>query len=256
MTKKPFVTALLMALAIIASPRLFDTPDSVIPAVDDAPTKAGSYNWLDRHNSVVKRVHEGHVDLLLVGDSITHGWGGSPDSVRHDAVGELWEKYYASRNAVNEGFGWDRTQHVLWRFDHGELAGISPKVAVVMIGTNNIGANKPEDILAGVAAIVEELNTKLPKTKVLLLGIFPRDEKPDTFNRRQVAAVNSLIQSRLGTRKGVTYLDLGDRFLQADGTISRDTMGDYLHPTAAGYKIWATAMEPTLSKLMHDRPRQ
>jgi lysophospholipase L1-like esterase len=210
---------------------------------------------MDRHNAVVDRVKQGHVDLILVGDSITHGWGGSPDETRGDAIGELWRKYFGSRNAVNEGFGWDRTQHVLWRFDHGEIDGIAPKVAVVLIGTNNIGANKAGDVVLGITAVVDELRKKLPSTKVLLLGIFPRDEKPDTYNRKQVAEINGLVASSVGKEDGVTYLDLSSTFVQPDGTISRDVMRDFLHPTAKGYALWVQAMEPTLAKLMGDAAR-
>ena len=101
MTKPSFLTAGLLAAALVSAARQANLPDSVIPAVDEAPTKAGSYNWMDRHNAVVDRVKQGHVDLILVGDSITHGWGGSPDETRGDAIGELWRKYFGSRNAVN-----------------------------------------------------------------------------------------------------------------------------------------------------------
>jgi len=252
MTMRSLVFAGMIAAGCGGSALQVARPDSVIPAVDDAPTKAGDYNWMDRHDAVVNRVKHGNVDLILVGDSITHGWGGSPDMTRGDAIGELWTRYYAGRNAVNEGFGWDRTQHVLWRFDHGEIDGISPKVAVLLIGTNNIGSNKPSEIVLGIAAIVEELHAKLPSTKVLLLAIFPRDEKPDTFNRKQVAEVNAAVASTIGRLEGVTFLDLTNTFLEPDGTISRDVMQDFLHPTAKGYEMWARAMEPTLAKLMGD----
>jgi lysophospholipase L1-like esterase len=238
MKKPSFLAASLCLATLVGASWQATKPDSVVPTTDEPANQ--SYNWMARHESVVNRVKQGNVDLLLIGDSITHGWGGPPDGVRGDAIGELWTKYFGSRNAVNEGFGWDRTQHVLWRFDHGELDGISPKVAIVLIGTNNIGSNKTPDVVAGMTAVLDELHQKLPKTKVLLLGIFPRDEKPD---------------ASLGKRKGVTYLDLTATFLQPDGAISRDVMGDFLHPTAKGYEMWAKAMEPTLAKLMGDTPR-
>ncbi len=230
-------------------------PETVIPAIDEAPTRDHAYNWMDRHNAEVKRAALGNVDLLLVGDSITHGFGGPPDSVRGDPVGALWTKYLGSRNALNEGFGYDRTQHVLWRFDHGEVDGISPKVAIVLIGTNNIGTNNTADVVAGITAVVDELQLKLAKTKILLLGIFPRDQQPDTPNRKEIGEVNQLVETTLGKRDGVTYLDLTSTFLQPDSTISKEVMGDYLHPTAKGYDMWLKAMEPTLANLMGDSPR-
>ena len=246
------VLSLLLAAAMLAHGPL---PETVVPAIDEAPTKAGSYNWMERHEKVDARVRQGNVGMILVGDSITHGWGGSPDDVRGDSVGQLWTTYFASRNAVNEGFGWDRTQHVLWRFDHGEIDGISPKVAVVMIGTNNIGVNTSADIEAGITAIVDELHHKLRRTKVLLLAIFPRGEQPTDPARRQVAEVNALLAAHLAHRSYVTYLDLTQTFLQPDGTITRETMGDFLHPTAAGYDRWVKAMEPTLAKLYGDQAK-
>ncbi len=230
-------------------------PETVIPVIDEAPTRAKSFDWMARHNAVVERVKQGHVDLLLIGDSITHMWGGVPEEQTIHGRGDyLWDKYFGSRNAVNLGFGWDRTQHVLWRFDHGEIDGIKPKVAVVMIGTNNMGTNSSEDIATGIDTIVSQLRHKLPRTKILLLGIFPRDPKPDSKNRKQIAEVNAKI-SVLGKEKGITYLDLTSSFVQTDGTISSEIMPDYLHPSAKGYGIWAKAMEPTLAKLFGDRPR-
>ncbi len=227
-------------------------PETVIPVIDEAPTKAKSYDWMARHNAVVSRVKQGNVDLLLIGDSITHMWGGVPQA---PGPGEyLWDKYFGSRNAVNLGFGWDRTQHVLWRLENGEIDGVNPKVAVVMIGTNNLGTNTSDDIATGIDTIVSKLRHKLPKMKILVLGIFPRDQKPDTPMRKQIAEVNAKI-SILGKERGITYLDLGSKFLERDGTISSEMMGDFLHPTPKGYAIWARAMEPTLAKLFGDKRR-
>lgn len=241
----------LLALAVFSQ----TPPDTVVPAEDLAPTKAGSYNWLERHEGVVRRVKQGKVDLILVGDSITHGWGGEPAEGGNNGNGaKLWDTFFGGRNAVNMGFGWDKTQHVLWRFDHGEIDGISPKAAVVMIGTNNVGSNTTPDIVAGITAIVDKIHVKLPKTKVLLLGIFPRDREPTSKNRQQLAEINKSIAD-LGKRPWITYMDLTDKFLEPDGTIAQTTMRDYLHPTAKGYETWGRAMEPTLAKLMGDKAR-
>jgi len=155
---------------------------------------------------------------------------------------------------VNLGFGWDRTQHVLWRLENGEIDGIHPKVAVLMIGTNNIGTNSNDDIVTGIDTIVSTIRHKLPKTKILVLGIFPRDPSPTAWIRKQVTEINDKI-SLLGKEKGITYLDLSSIFLQPDGTISKEIMGDYLHPTPKGFGMWARAMEPTLAKLFGDKPR-
>lgn len=228
-------------------------PTTVIPAIDEAPTKAHSYDWMARHNAVVDRVKQGNVDLIMVGDSITHMWGGVPKQGWRDRGDDMWDKFLAPRNAVNLGFGWDRTEHVLWRLENGEIDGIHPKVAVVMIGTNNLGANKPTEIAQGITAIVQKLRSKL-HCKVLLLGIFPRGQQPGTTQRQQIIEINSMI-SKLGKERGVTYLDLGKIFLQPDGSISAEIMPDFLHPSPKGYELWANAMEPALAKLFGDKPR-
>src|SRR5690349_1793025 len=207
--------AFLLISAMIAAPLLQDPkPETMIPVEDLAPTKAGDYDWLARHEAAVERVKKGSVDLLLIGDSITHGWGGEPK--QGSGENPLWDKYFGKRNAVNLGFGWDRTQHVIWRLEHGEADGISPKAAMIMIGTNNIGSNSAEDIAKGVGGILDVLKSKCPRTKVLLLAIFPRDEKPADKNRIAVAEANAKI-SELGKRRGVTFLDIGSKFTGADG---------------------------------------
>ena len=133
---------------------------------------------------------------------------------------KTWKRFYGPRNAANFGIGGDRTQHVLWRIQNGELDGIEPKVVVLMIGTNNASGNTPDEIAQGITAIVEELRSRLPKTKVLLLGVFPRSEKPDADPRASSKSVNEKI-ARLDDGSNVKYLDIGKAFLNEDGTISQ-----------------------------------
>lgn len=213
-------------------------PVTVIPAIDEGPTKAGAYDWMGRHNEVVARVKQGDVGLLMIGDSITHGWNE-----------DLWKQYYAPRKAVNLGFGWDGTQHVLWRLQHGEVDGIEPKAAVLLIGTNNIGGSSVEDVAQGISAVVDELQKRLPKTQILVLGVFPRGELPTDPLRGKIKDLNLKI-SALGKRPNVSFLEIGEAFLAPDGSISKDTMPDFLHLTPAGYRKWVDAMEPTLGRLM------
>lgn len=198
--------------------------------------------WGPRHKAVNERLEKGNVDLLYVGDSITHGW---------ENVGkELWDTYYAPRNAVNMGFSGDQTQHVLWRLDHSDLEGISPKLAVLMIGTNNSNGNDntAEEIADGIIAICHRLRTRLPGTKILLLAIFPRGPKPSA--QRQKNAEAGLLASRIADNKMIYYLDINKGFLSNDGILTKDIMPDYLHPNKTGYKIWAEAIEPKIAELM------
>ena len=193
------------------------------------------------------RVKQGNVNLIFVGNSITHLW----ESTGKD----VWKKYYGSRNAVNLGIGGDQTSHVLWRLDHGNIDGISPKLAVVMIGTNNAGHQPPQppkQIARGVKAVVQRLQTKLPQTKILLLAIFPRGADNNDVLRKKNTATNAII-AKLADSQKVFYLDIGPQFLAADGTLSKTIMPDLLHPNDNGYEIWAKAIEPTVVKLMGEQ---
>jgi lysophospholipase L1-like esterase len=208
-----------------------------------------SYDWVSRHESIVRLIKTRKPDLIFIGDSITHFWGGEPADAKLRGAA-VWDKYYGKRNAINLGYGWDRTENVLWRLRHGEIEGISPKLVVVMIGTNNTALNTAPEIAAGITAICDELHVRLPQAKILLLGIFPRGAKPNP-GREKVSEVNRLI-AQLEGRGNVTYLDLGHVFVEADGSILPEVMNDYLHPTEAGYERWASAMEPTLKRLLSE----
>lgn len=199
--------------------------------------------WMPRHQEKLARIQQGNVDLLMIGDSITHGW--------EDAGKEVWAKYYAHRNAVDLGYGGDRTENVLWRLQHGEVDGINPKVAVLMIGTNNAGhRHEPSAYTAkGVRAVLDELQARLPNTKVLLLGIFPRGETSEDGLRVLNNRTNTLLEKMADGEK-VVYLNINDQFLDEHGVLPKTIMPDLLHPNAEGYAIWAKAMEPTLKKML------
>lgn len=211
-----------------------------------------SGSWMKRHEAFLERAKQGKIDLLFLGDSITNGWSGR-DKQGNGPI-EIWERHYAPRNAANFGIGGDRTQHVLWRIENGEVDGISPRVAMLMIGTNNAGANTSDEIAEGIEAIVKTLRQKLPKTKILLLGVFPRGEKPNPI-REKLTAVNQRI-SKLDDCEMVKYLDIGAKFLNEDGTISKEIMPDFLHLKRVGYRIWADAVEPTLWSMLDEEPAQ
>ena len=196
--------------------------------------------WLERHNQFNERVKQGNVDLIFVGDSITHAWESEGK--------EVWAEYYEKRNAVNLGIGGDQTQHVLWRLDNGNIAGINPKLAVLMIGTNNVSDNTAEEIGEGITAIVQKLREKLPETKILVLAIFPRYEKPDAMREKLTRA--SQIASKTADNRTVFFMDIGNEFMSSDGTLIEDIMPDFLHPVSEGYVRWAKAIEPHVVKLM------
>jgi beta-glucosidase len=185
------------------------------------------------------------VDLVFLGDSITYGW--------ENKGKQVWEQNYAKHNALNIGFRSDRTENVLWRLQNGEIAGIDPKLLVLMIGTNNTGhrQDKPEDTALGIKHILELLKNQLPNTKVLLLAIFPRGASVEDPLRKINDDINGIIKE-YEDGKRVHYLDLNHIFLDDNGNLSQSVMQDLLHPNKDQYKIWAEAMEPKITVLMAD----
>ena len=194
-------------------------------------------NWMKRHKEFNERAKKGDVDLLFIGDSITEGWD--------DDGKEVWAKYYGSRKASNIGFSGDRTQHILWRLDHGNVDGIQPKLVVLMIGTNNWQDNTMEEIAEGVETVVHRLNEKLPKSKVLLMAILPRDDHVKE-TREKFKHVNERI-AKLADGKTVTFLDLTAKFLNPDGKLNTEALPDLVHLGPKGFEIWAEAIEPEVA---------
>jgi lysophospholipase L1-like esterase len=208
------------------------------------PVPRFALHWILRDEAMNQRALLGHVDLIFVGDSIVEHFTRQGKAV--------WDHYYAPRHALNLGISGDQTQHVLWRLEHGNLEGITPKLAIVMIGQNNGGHNTGEEIAAGVTAIVQTLRAKLPGTKVLLLAIFPRRERP-TPERAVFATANQII-ARLADGQMIFYLDVNGLFLRPDGSIPASLMADFEHPTPLGHRVWAEAIEPEVAALMGDAP--
>ncbi len=223
-------------------------PSTVVPVTQDRSWP--QYDWEKRHALTSAAVKKNKPDILFIGDSITHFFGGEQFDSYALRGKNTWDEFYAPRKAGNLGFGWDKTENVLWRLQHGAIDGISPKVVVMMIGTNNTGTCTAPDIAQGITAIVQEFQKRLPQAKILLLGVFPRGEKPGP-QRDKIAEINQDI-SKLNAPPRVTYLDIGPKFLTAEGLITKDIMPDFLHPNEKGYRIWAEAMEPTLRKLLEE----
>jgi lysophospholipase L1-like esterase len=224
-----------------AQPAQREPADAPFPKMKDGVIQPG---FQQRHEAFLKRGKEGPIGVLFLGDSITAGWAGGGK--------EVWATHYDKYQPANFGIGGDRTQHVLWRIEQGELDGIKPKVLVLMIGTNNIPYSA-EDILKGDLKIVSEIHRKLPDTKLLLLGIFPRGadpKEPGVANMRaKIKTVNDGL-AKLDDGKMTRYLDITAKFLDADGNLTKEIMPDALHPNKKGYEIWAEAMQPLLDEMM------
>jgi len=173
--------------------------------------------------------------VAFLGDSITEGWT--------ERGADAWKKYFERLNPINLGMGGDETQHVLWRIDHGSFEGYTPAAIVLMIGTNNLAnsGHTPAETARGIEAVVNRLRDKFPKANILLLGILPRGAQAADPMRARVAEVNKTI-SKLQDNRHVFFLDIGDVFVEKDGSISPQNMPDALHLSPAAYNIWAKAI--------------
>lgn len=241
---------LLLASLCIAATSFAETAKNL--AIDPKPRDAG---WMKRHESFNAISKKGEAQLVFLGDSITQGWEKNGKDV--------WAKTWEPLKAANFGIGGDRTEHVIWRLQNGNFDGIKPKLVVLMIGTNNTGhqgrpaaehggvayASSAEQTAEGVKMILDILGKKLPETKVLVLGIFPRGATKEDAMRKQNIATNNLI-SGLADNKRVFYMDIGNTFLQPDGTLPKEIMPDLLHLSAQGYQMWSDAIESKVKELM------
>ena len=196
--------------------------------------------------------------LVFIGDSITQGWeeDGKP----------VWDQYYGNRKALNLGYSGDRTEHVLWRLENGNFDGLKPKAIVLMIGTNNTGhQGRPqkelngavyqctaEQTAEGIKAIVAKLQQKCPDAKILILAIFPRGANKEDKFRQQNEATNAIVKGFADDKK-VFFLDVGAKFLEPDGTLSKTIMPDLLHPNQEGMNLIAERFSALLATVLRDR---
>ncbi len=255
MTPMRLPTFSLIALALLATPSLpaqqpasgkakAKAPAVPLPpqAPDVAAPKMGgdgkpNAGFLKLHEDFVKVARQGKARLVFLGDSITNGW---------NRQAPIWQAAFGAWQPANFGIGGDRTQHVLWRIENGELEGIRPEAFVLMIGTNNSRDDDAAGIARGITRIVETLRSKQPQAKILLLAVFPRGERAaNNAQRDKLIEVNRII-SKLHNGESIHFLDIGDKFLQPDGSLTKEIMPDYLHLSAKGYQIWADAITPTL----------
>ena len=242
-----------IAIAVITAAILLVTT-AVLPQTISTITAEPRQSdfWLNRFDEINRRIEQGSIDLLFVGDSITHFWEGTiypSDSEPHGTAGQVvWDEYYSQRNAVNIGIGGDKIEHILWRLDHGNIDGISPKLIVLLAGTNNAEDNTAAEIADGIVAIIDKLQLKLPDSKILLLSIFPRGERPNDL-RTILANASETAAARIASRDKVVYMDITANFLNNNGILNPAIMPDALHPSEQGYRIWAESIEPVVSEL-------
>ena len=217
-----------------------------VPPPNTAVIPSLSPQFVKKHELNLEVAKQGDSQVLFMGDSITDFWRNEQPPAY--AGKPVFDKYFGNMKVANFGIAGDTTQGVLYRLQHGEGQGFNPKAIMLMIGTNNTMRNTAAEIAEGVGAVVLELQKDFPQAKILLLGIFPRSTPKDPV-RATLAEINSII-SKLHDGKNVFYLDIGSKFLDADGNISKEIMSDLLHPTTKGYEIWAEAVKEPLANLM------
>jgi lysophospholipase L1-like esterase len=216
--------------------------------------------WRERHEAKLRELAHAKPELIFLGDSITQDWEDSGPPEWKDFA-PAWQRFYGDRHAVNLGFKGDTTASLIWRIRNGEVAGIAPKVAVVLIGANNMGRPHwpADDTVAGIDTIIDELHKRLPATKILLLGVLPSERS--AWITETTAQINRMLSKRYKDSKAVTFLDLTALFMR-NGVLNRDLFLDPkltppeppLHPTAQAQAMMARAMEPMLANMLGDRP--
>lgn len=243
------LSALIFALSScsqVAPNRNLQSEKQALPEQPLQSVKPVEYlaNWaIERHKQKLIDANAQPVDLLMLGDSITHAWEG---------IGKAsWDKYYKDRNAFNLGIGGDRTENVLWRIGDGAFDSLNPKLTVLLIGTNNTGhrMDPVNHTVLGIKAIISEINQRMPESKILLLAIFPRQLSAYNEMRIRNHEINTQI-AKLADNKKIYFLDINHKFLQENGDLKVDLMPDELHPNEEGYRIWSEAMEPIINKLL------
>ena len=228
--------------------------DTEIPAnsaiVPVPKLEQDSYNWWDRHAEVLRLKDSINPEIVLIGNSITHFWGGEPKLKNADGKPRnpngpnAWNSVFENHRVLNLGFGWDRTQNMLWRLDHGELDGLHPRTVIMHLGTNNTSEtsnarmNTASEIVEGIRAVCLRVRSKVPGAHIVLMKVFPREEKPDHPRRILINEINKQLEV-FARENNIDLVDIGPKMLASDGTLPKDIASDFCHPTEKGYQIWA-----------------
>jgi lysophospholipase L1-like esterase len=219
-----------------------------------------SYNWWERHSDVLRIKDSINPEIVLIGNSITHFWGGEPLLKYSDGRSRkpnglnAWASAFGKSRVLNLGFGWDRTQNVLWRLDHGELDGLHPRKVIILIGTNNTSQtqnarmNTPAEIVEGIRAICGRVRSKVPGAGIFLMAVLPREQSPAHPRRIMIDEMNRRLKDFAREQK-ISLVDIGPQMVSSDGTLSKEMAGDFCHPTEMGYQVWADGIRSLIDEL-------
>ncbi len=245
------VVATSCAHPTVSTTAMSSTP---LPAAAIATPRTDA-NSMEAHRQLLAKRTQGRIDVYLFGNSITRRWGATdyPEFLTH------FRQTFFGWNAADFGWGADRTEHMLWRLEHGELDGVNPKVIILLAGTNNVGntpggPSKVDDITRGLITIIETFRQKAPKATILVTGIFPRNDNPRDPRAviGEITRINANL-ARYADGKRVRFLSVNNRLADSTGLLYPGMMGDNLHPTLKGYQVWADALVPLLQQLLGPR---
>jgi lysophospholipase L1-like esterase len=202
--------------------------------------------WRSRHRQLSETAAIQRPRVLFLGDSITENW-------QREGT-KTWQACFQPLGAVNYGISGDRTQSLLWRLDDGNYAQMSPAVTVVLIGTNNLKEqrNTAEETARGVQSVVAWIRREMPASRIVLVGILPCGEYPDSLHRRDAEAVNRLL-ANTAPSIGVDFVDCHDSFVDAEGNVPEELMPDHLHLSPSGYNRFGTILLPAIHRALLDR---
>lgn len=236
--------------------RPIDTSRSLNTAIVPVPKlEEDSYDWWARHAEVLHIKDSLDPQIILIGNSITHFWGGLPSLKYADGRPRQpngpasWAQLFGSLRVLNLGFGWDRTQNVLWRLDHGEMDGLHPRLVILDIGTNNTSEtpharmNTAEEIVEGINAVYGRVHRLAPGAMIVLMAIFPREQTSLDPRRVLIDETNRLLEA-FAQKENISFVNAGKKWLAPDGSMLPGITSDLTHPTEKGYEIWADAIRP------------
>lgn len=250
------IPAMVIAVAVVSTgwpqPRVGETPWEFKPSSIDSATGSTKFwaeqKFLHRHEEIMRLKEKGPFDLVFLGDSITDFWRSAP---------EIWSAHFGKYRPANFGVSGDSTQHVIWRIEQGEFDGLSAKVVVLLLGTNNTAGHTAVQIAAGNRRIIDLLQEKIPGVKILLMGVWPRGERrmpdnryDDGVVRNEIIRELNKVMSAWDNDSTVRYLDIGAKFCDEHGKLRSDLLPDMLHPNNEGYRVWAEAIQPLLAEMM------
>ena len=246
---RELAAALILAFGVMSSVRAAESLPDPVPA--DTPLPRTDANSAQAHQDLLAKRSRGQIDVYFIGDSITRRWGAAEP--RYSALLAHWRKSFHGWNAANFAWGGDRTQNILWRLDNGEMQGVSPRVIVVMAGTNNLSGNIAADaqdaiaadIARGIAAILDRCRRLAPQARIVLMGITPRND-----NMSYMPVIERINTRLAAMAEGdrIRFINLNGELADANGMLlSGVTDPDKLHLALPGYEVWINALRPVLT---------